>query len=914
MKTLLAAAAGSSDGGDVLGAPTPPDLPTSTFDNVQVFSFEHEQKMLIEPFYTKTDKGIQVYSRACVMGNQCQGRNEALNGNVESRGGVVLTETLSPGELSLFLRTGQHPEQRRCCILCNRFNLHAAYLFARKQKTFPSSLIINWFVNTFGQDQYDSAYMLPIVGDSQWHGIQGAVVGLHLNRLQLRQNAQNRWFVDQSDLKTKNGFNAFTSSLYPAVDPRIFLYNHFKSRPRVADCAVLFGAFDIINSQRPKFSVIENVNYFKWPEAAVKSFIHRLVYYRLNRLNDLLTQCGNFYGQEFNLMLTIYIDAHIPMARLMMKGEKITTFILKYPAYEHTLPDFGIFFTNASMNCIVPPATPAKEVKTMKGKHGTYTAASLLIHALVKLLPEFSNPKLFRLALIKCMQNTNLAKPVFNIIQCAMLGNYIDSRERLPFYQRYCFITELSDVNSSTYFANMSDDDHFLFFAFRHYLHIMCRSMPALHAVISSIAPLDQQSERVSDALRVVRQNASSDWTNAFCNASMEMMSRVYKRSPKRKLIPRGTIDMSLSLTAVVNRSVKDRNMKRSFGSAFSATSLYDHYKRARTILDRATAWGSVTGDAHVAEYVATTAEAFAAADQNAATHDTMAEFQAASQTILTCLAKERHKKPIITLSADTISDASLCVLNDFAEATDVAMTHLSVPLPLKYVDQQLESLAKRFDLRFPIQAETDWASLLKVTTIRMCLCCGATKNFVLTEKDRIDSLKSVRSAGFKKLTIDANTGDVRCAENPACLHVPLARFELISRDESTGAVSGAFLVARKQTFVISPCCGFICTANAVRTDTTGINCPACCKLKTDVETGAPDMRLCSYCNKRVNNKLSAENMVMLRNKKDVLHPHTFCKLHFRSWARTRNGYLDFEFVSVNMQNRNGNGLVINAL
>jgi hypothetical protein len=98
----------------------------------------------------------------------------------------------------------------------------------------------------------------------------------------------------------------------------------------------------VLNSQRPKLPALDFATHFRWPDQAVKSFLHRLVYYRINRLNELLQQCGNFYGSRFSLVLTVYIDGHVPMAEKLLQGEKVTSFILKYPAFEDTLPDLRL--------------------------------------------------------------------------------------------------------------------------------------------------------------------------------------------------------------------------------------------------------------------------------------------------------------------------------------------------------------------------------------------------------------------------------------------------------------------------------------------------------------------------------------------------------------------------------------------
>jgi hypothetical protein len=62
----------------------------------------------------------------------------------------------------------------------------------------------------------------------------------------------------------------------------------------------------------------------------------------------------------------------------------------------------------------------------------------------------------------------------------------------------------------------------------------------------------------------------------------------------------------------------------------------------------------------------------------------------------------------------------------------------------------------------------------------------------------------------------------------------------------------------------------------------------------------------------RLQARVSAENMVMLRSSTGSVLKYSFCKTHYRRWAKTRNGYLTFDFLSHNMSNRTGSGLVLN--
>ena len=77
-------------------------------------------------------------------------------------------------------------------------NVHSAYLFARKQRTFPPNALLNHYVNAAGEGEYASEYLIPSPDDSSWSGVVGTVVGLHINALRLEQHADKSWHVDQS--------------------------------------------------------------------------------------------------------------------------------------------------------------------------------------------------------------------------------------------------------------------------------------------------------------------------------------------------------------------------------------------------------------------------------------------------------------------------------------------------------------------------------------------------------------------------------------------------------------------------------------------------------------------------------------------------------------------------------------------
>ena len=114
---------------------------------------------------------------------------------------MILTEVMSPAELKAFVETEALPEERRTCLLCARMNVHCAYLFARKQRTFPPNALLNHYVNGAGEGEYAAEYLIPTPDDSSWSGVVGTVVGLHINALRLVQNPDRSWRVDQSAME-----------------------------------------------------------------------------------------------------------------------------------------------------------------------------------------------------------------------------------------------------------------------------------------------------------------------------------------------------------------------------------------------------------------------------------------------------------------------------------------------------------------------------------------------------------------------------------------------------------------------------------------------------------------------------------------------------------------------------------------
>jgi hypothetical protein len=283
-------------------------------------------------------------------------------------------------------------------------------------------------------------------------------------------------------------------------------------------------------------------------------------------------------------------------------------------------------------------------------------------------------------------------------------------------------------------------------------------------------------------------------------------------------------------------------------------------------------------------------------------------EVDLSARCVLHALSISPFKKPSSFFDAATIGDAALQCFSDCAFALDVALSTLVIQMPPPFLEAQVNAVARRFGCH-----STEWGVVSKATQIRLCPCCHEVKNFVLSEDERGETQRNTRSAGFKKLSLDVDTGRLACALTPACTKYDLVTHDVISR-AADGSLSGGIVVMRQGSYMISPCCGFLCLTASVKASQSGFDCPACCQVKLCELTNAPDMRVCGYCSKRIQAKVSAENTVMLRNETGAVLKYSFCKTHFRSWARTQNGYLMFDFVSKNMTNRNGSGLILNPV
>jgi hypothetical protein len=835
----------------------------------ELFSMAHENAILREPWLNASGASV----RACLMGDSCMGKHPLLPGHAQSGGGVVLAELMTPSELAEFETDGSVPKERRTCLLCVRYNIHTAYLHARKQRTFPANCLLNNFTNPAGEGEYNVEYLIPAPDNTAWAGICGTVVGLHLNALQLVQDPDRLWRVDQSVMAhiMRTNCNLTFPPLYRSLvpDPQAYLREFYTHRTRVSDAAILFFSFSEIEEVRPKFGQPSTDRFMKWPDGATKSLMHRLLHYRINRLNLMLEECLTLYGQEWAYNLQLYIDAHIGMALLFERGEKITSWNLKYTAHEHILPDFIPLAVQAAVNSIVPDNTVASERRREMLK-----PRPLVVQMLVRALPEFAQTRSLNAAFLKCMQNSTLSIAMFALAQAALLGNYTHVTARMPYITRKAMIRDFNEQTAEGFFRALPSNEHMILYIMHTYILSVLPLCPALESLVVTLSPIKKQAARVFEAMRVVRQTAASDWRMVFDDSVLETLRNSHKRLPKRKLVARGLADCSDLLLINSRRTAVRRGLKRACGVAFDPEFFEEQVKRARLDLPPPP--------------------------------DLVAACSLAASAILDAASSAPDKKPIFAFSPEAIDDASLKHLADFALATDQVRQARTTPLPETLVRAQVDAVARRFGC-----APDDWDVIRRVSDVLICTTCGV-RNFYLTHAERgatTRRVNNVRAAGYRKLAFNPRLNELRCVQTLTCSLYPLTRVSVA--EPTAHGVKGGALVLRKCTLIISPCCGYLCQSSALRVAPSGMNCPCCADAKQQTAEGVPDPRICAHCSKRSQLKMALQQTVMLRDEEGRVKVYGFCRTHLRAWARVKSGYLTLEFVSRNMLNRNGAGLVL---
>lgn len=462
---------------------------------------------------------------------------------------------------------------------------------------------------------------------------------------------------------------------------------------------------------------------------------------------------------------------------------------------------------------------------------------------------------------------------------CAMLGNYRDGvTPPHTFDVRKNILTQFTLKACVEAMKSLESDQMFFFYALREYIGTVLHALPCVEALLEAQVAFSKQRARVADALRSAR-NAGATTYKDFIITFSDIFKRNYKRLPKRKSIPRGRGDRSSALCAVANRTAKKRNLKRTACDAFDVTFFNDTVKRIK-------ADGIAAVDALVTEEVQAAAEA--------ARYEAFADGAA---------------KAAAGYHVDA-ADATVKALSDVAHAADVVLGVVRVPLPPELARAQLAAVARRFGV-----AEDD-AKVLRITRAMFCSGCKECKNFAATKPERTGKQVATRAAGYRKVSLNHENpdGPITCIEKEDCAHFSLETHDIVTRSDDGAEVSSCVLVTRKMAITISPCCGQLAHANSIAANgasESGYDCPACAaKWRCANAPKEPDIRVCAYCSKRISPK-HAGNIILLYDNEGSLFKYVFCKSHFRSWARTQDGHCTLDFVSRNMANRRGGGLIL---
>jgi hypothetical protein len=622
-------------------------------------------------------------------------------------------------------------------------------------------------------------------------GIIGSVVSLRWNKLQLLQDADTKhWYVDQSKLLFRKGAaqtNAF-EAIDGSFDAGAVLRRFFKYRTGIADRDILFESADFLKDNNMRIPVLAVTPYLSFG-SQVKSFYHKLLVYRINRLNRLC-EISTYWGTDISYALTLYLDAHIPLMHLFETDAKISSFVLKYSPHEEVLPDATWCIINAAL--------------------GTHTKNDLS-QVFSRALPEMAQSKGLNLLLKKLNKQTfDFMK---RIVLCSMLGNYRHANERPRFVVRCEMIKQFNDVYFRAHLQTAGQDNYLGLYALREYTGMLSTFVPVFSVLMSRSIQWNKQNLRIYDMMRAMRITLNAAWSNAFSDTVSETLKKHYKRLPKRKLIPRGRGDHSNLLVLVMSRTVNKRNLKRDHGTAFSTRELLE-------------------GLASPVEKVARLA-----LDADVAT---------VGARLLQDFVVKPKKTSGYYVDAALLSDDKLKLMHDALLGVDAARTTRVVALPSNMLRAQLDAVKRRFKCE-----SDDDPRVARTTSVMVCPCCHEVKNFVLKATERDGKKVGHRACGWHKLLFDHDAGVTRCAKTDACRHFNVVAYDVLKVAQD-GALAGGVLVGRFGTVVVSPCCGQLVNANALSTVMTSgqptFDCPACAVPPDTTVEGEPDPKKCAFC------------------------------------------------------------------
>jgi hypothetical protein len=119
--------------------------------------------------------------------------------------------------------------------------------------------------------------------------------------------------------------------------------------------------------------------------------------------------------------------------------------------------------------------------------------------------------------------------------------------------------------------------------------------------------------------------------------------------------------------------------------------------------------------------------------------------------------------------------------------------------------------------------------------------------------------------------------------------------------------------VSRRVALMVSPCCGYLCTAASVRVTAAGWDCPLCASTRVSRQLATEDLSRCCYCTIPIRGlDVQRDQSVLARDAEGVVRRYPFCKRHTLAWAKPRcEGYLAIAFIKANVHNKTGAGLVL---
>jgi len=829
---------------------SPPEF-EETIADMPIFTVNHENALLREPFASRSN--LSSFTRPCVMGIECMGRNPGLPGHMESAGGVILSEILTPLELEHFHATGALPPARRSCILCNRYNVTAGYLYSRKKKSFPQLAFLNQYLNSFGTvGEYATDCALPMAGDDgMWLGIIGKTCMLRLNLLRLEQDASSRsWVVNQSRMVMQD-FRLGTVSR-PMLGP--FDAASTLSRFYLSSAAFkpiihsIFGDASVLKDNAAKIVVDMPTPYLSLIPDTSRSFFNRLIVYRVNFLNELLDETGLIHGEAHRYALQNFIDSHIPLHLLYESSHKIVAFTPRAPPSGETLPDYTAVVMDAALGS------------------GSANKRSILRTLFHRALPETAQLKSFWQATQKAMHDKESVNFLYEITITIILGNYLSAVDPPPYPIRVAIIRDFTLTRFKQMVLANPDSISLLFYCVRMYIDMVARACPPIQSFLAAMVDWSKQILRVNEALRVFRVNLPE--TNVveyiFSKEALSALARSWKRLPKKRLVARERGDRSDAFRGIAHRAANRR------GS--------DGFKRPRGLIYDIEAFNE------------------SLASKKARFYTPSPDLEVIIQNVHESLYEPR----LFTLKLDGIDAAQFERVHDAAVAYDIIKSTRVIPLPRSITLQQMKATMRRFNSR-----TFDAGILSRVGSVIFCHNCNNFKNVIVTAAD-LKKKRNTKSSGYTKLAYNIQTEMNTCCDSDYCSEYELQTYNVLDKRGS-----GILAIRGAPPVLVSPCCGFLCTLDSLNISNSSWSCPNCAiAIEAHFAAQEPDLKACHFCSKLLRGR-HADNIVRLLDKSGAEHMYGFCKSHFRPWARRKTGTISMQYLIDNIKNRKGSGLAL---